>query len=117
MGQASNSFVGDGSIVGGGNVEGAYRVIVDFSGGPLEKLKPKAPVIGNVTALEGGEILEHFVEYNAPLRSWRLSLLARPAADKPLSLRAFLAAADRPLTETWTYRLPSGNDILPEGKR
>ena len=116
-GQAINTFVGNGGIVGGGNVDGAYRVIVDFRGGPLDKLKPRAPVVGNVTALEGGEILEHFVEYNAPLRAWRLSMLARPAADKPLSLRAFLAEADRPLTETWTYRLPAGNDILPEGRR
>jgi glucans biosynthesis protein len=116
-GQVINSFLGDGSIVGGGKVEGAYRVIVDFRGGPLDKLKPRAPVTGTVTGLEGSEILEHFVEYNAPLRSWRLSVLARPAADKPLALRAFLAEADRPLTETWTYRLPAGNDILPEGKR
>lgn len=117
MGKAINSFLGDGSIVGGGSVAGAYRVIVDFQGGPLDKLQPRAPVTATVNALEGGEILEHFVEYNVPLRAWRLSLLARPAADKSLALRAFLSEGDRSLTETWTYRLPPENDILPEGRR
>lgn len=117
MGKAINSFLGDGNIVGGGNVQGAYRVIVDFKGGPLDKLKPGAPVTATVTAQEGGEIIEHYVEYNAPLRAWRLSMLARPAPDKSLALRAFLSEGNRTLTETWTYRLPHGNDIMAEGRR
>ena len=117
MGKAINSFLGDGGIVGGGNVAGAYRVIVDFQGGPLDKLKPGAPVTATVSAQEGGEMIEHFVEYNAPLRAWRLSMLAKPAEGKPLELRAFLSEGERTLTETWAYRLPSGNGILSDGKR
>jgi glucans biosynthesis protein len=111
MGRAVNTFVGDGNIIGGGNVEGAYRFIVDFAGGPLDKLKPRAAVVGTVSAGEGGEVIEHFVEYNDALRTWRLSILARPAAGKPLELRAFLREGDAALTETWTYRLPAINDI------
>jgi periplasmic glucans biosynthesis protein len=117
LGQTAHTFVGDGSIVGGGHVEGAYRVIVDFRGGPLDRLRPSAPVTGRVTALEDGEVLEHFVEYNAPARAWRLSILAKPAADRPLALRAYLNEGERTLTETWTYRLPPDNDILSEGRR
>jgi glucans biosynthesis protein len=70
-----------------------------------------------VSAQESGEIIEHFVEYNAPLRAWRLSMLAKPAAGKPLELRAFLSEGERTLTETWAYRLPYGNGILSDGKR
>lgn len=114
MGRASNTFVGDGSIVGGGNVEGAYRIIVDFSGGPLEGRKPSSAVLARVTGLDDSEVLEHFVEYNGPQNSWRLSILARPAKGQALNLRAFLADGDVALTETWTYRLPPSNDILIE---
>lgn len=118
VGFAVNTFVGDGSITGGGNVEGAYRVIVDFRGGPLDRLRPTALVTGEVTSLEGGEVIEQFVEYNAPARAWRLSILARPAEERSLALRAFLREGDSTLTETWTYRLPPDNNILlPERRR
>lgn len=116
LGRTLNTFVGDGNRVGGGNEEGAYRLIVDFAGGPLQEMSPRAPVVGKITALEGGEMIEQFVEYNEPLKAWRLSILARPAKDNPLSLRAYLAEGERALTETWTYRLPRENDILPEAK-
>jgi glucans biosynthesis protein len=111
MGRAVNTFVGDGNIIGGGNVEGAYRFIVDFAGGPLDTLEPRAAVVGTVSAADGGEVIEHFVEYNEALRTWRLSVLARPQEGKSLDLRAFLREGDTTLTETWTYRLPATNDV------
>jgi glucans biosynthesis protein len=121
MGQAINTFLGDGNIIGGGHAEGAYRVIVDFAGGVLDKVPGEALVNGVVSAQEEGEVLEQYVEYNAPLKAWRLSILARPAKNKPLVLRAFLSQKaqgsqapqeEKTLTETWTYRLPVDNDIL-----
>jgi glucans biosynthesis protein len=84
---------------------------VDFSGGLLDKQRPRAPILSNVTAQDGGEVLEHFVEYNEALKGWRLSILARPADNKSLSLRAYLSMGDETLTETWAYRLPPSNDI------
>lgn len=119
MQSKANTFVGDGSIVGGGREQGAYRVIVDFDGGVLDKLSPDAAVNGVVSAQEDSEILEQYVEYNAALKAWRLSILARPAKNKALVMRAFLvqkepAQEDKTLTETWTYRLPADNDILIE---
>ncbi|MGA7800277.1 MAG: glucan biosynthesis protein G [Gammaproteobacteria bacterium] len=115
MGHAVNTFVGDGNRIGGGNVKGAYRVIVDFAGKPLDRLSPKASVVGTVSAQQGGEVLEHYVEYLAPLHRWRLSILAKPADGKPLALRAFLSEGDRTLTETWNYSLPADNDVLKTG--
>jgi len=114
MGQTINTFVGDGNIIGGGKEKDAYRIIVDFTGGVLDKVSPEALVNGVVSAQEGGDVLEQYVEYNAPSKAWRLSILARPAKDKPLMLRAFLTQEDKTLTETWTYRLPVDNDILIE---
>lgn len=112
LGKTQDTFVGDGSIVGGGNQAGAVRVIVDFAGGPLDILANNAPVVGSVTAMDDGEVIEHFVEYVASLKRWRLSILARPASGKSLSLRAFLKQEEQTLTETWTYQLPAGHDIL-----
>ena len=121
MGQTINTFVGDGNIIGGGKEKGSYRIIVDFAGGVLDKVSPEALVNGVVSAQEDGEILEQYVEYNTSTKSWRLSILARPAKDNPLMMRAFLTykestqkEEDKTLTETWTYRLPADNDILIE---
>lgn len=113
-GYVKNTFVGDGNIVGGGTRQGAYRVVVDFAGGELDKLKADAMVQSNVNGVDGTEVFEHFVEYNSIDKSWRLSLLAKPAQGKSLNLRGYLHDKDRPLSETWTYRLPPVNDILPK---
>jgi glucans biosynthesis protein len=108
--RSMNTFVGLGNIVGGGNVNGAYRFVVDFGGPGMDKLAPDAPVLAVVTTQQG-EILEQYVEYVAASKLWRLSFLARPEKDKPLLLRAFLKMGESPLTETWTYNLPVNNGI------
>ena len=116
MGTVVNTFIGDGNRIGGGNAPNAYRVIVDFSGGPLSELSSKALIVGQVTVLDGGEILEHFVEYHEQIKGWRLSILARPSPRQPLHLRAFLKNETTALTETWTYRLPAHDNILMDEK-
>jgi len=114
LGYALHTFVGDGSVIGGGDVEGAYRVLVDFQGGALARLKGEAPVKAVVTPQDGGKVLEQFVQYMAPRHQWRLSILARPKSGKALTLRAFLKEHDHTLTETWTYRLPPDNQIIKQ---
>ena len=116
MGTVVNTFIGDGNRIGGGKAPNAYRVIVDFTGGRLSKLSSNAPINGQVTALDDGEILEHFVEYHEQIKGWRLSILAKPSPQHQLHLRAFLHNEKTTLTETWTYRLPANNNILAEGK-
>ena len=114
-GWATNTLVGDGSRIGGGATKGAYRIIVDFTGGVLNKLSPNTRLTASVTALEDGELVDHYVEYVPDLRCWRLSILARPFENASLSLRAFLSKGKETLTETWTYRLDKYNDIRPIG--
>lgn len=116
MAQAQDTFVGSGNLIGGGHVKGSYRILVDFGGGPLATRSPKVPVTGVVTALEDGQIIESFVEYVEPARQWRLSILAKPAANKPLSLRAFLKEGNTALSETWTYYLPALDAAEIEGE-
>lgn len=114
LARSMDTYVGDGNRVGGGYQEGAVRVIVDFAGGPLDDLAADAPVVGSVTGLDEGEVLGHFVEYIEPLKRWRLSILARPAANRPLALRGFLQHEGTPLTETWTYQLPADTGVLSQ---
>lgn len=116
LGQAVKTFVGDGNKMGGGSAPGAYRIIVDFAGGALNGLAPDAPVISNVSADDGGKILEHFVEYLPQTRRWRMSILAKPADGQPLRLRAFLKKGDDTVSETWSYEIPVNNDILGEAR-
>lgn len=110
-GRAVQSFFGDGNRTGGGDAEGAYRVIVDFADGPLESLGPDASVVSKVSGGDHVDILEQYVEYVAADEEWRLSMLVRPEAEEALSLRAFLSLNGDPLTETWTYELPPGADL------
>lgn len=113
MAHATNTFIGAGHRADGGDAKGTYRVLVDFTGGPLDNLRPNASVVGRVSALDGGQILEQFPEYVPPIHGWRLSILAKPADGKPLNLRAYLAKGDQTLSETWSYFLPDNNDVLP----
>lgn len=115
LGKAMNTFLGHGDRIGGGDAKDAYRVVVDFAEGALDGLSAEEPVVGQVTALDGGELIEQFVEYNRPCGCWRLSLLARPAPGKSLGLRAYLSRQGETLTETWSYRLPADNDLLGAG--
>lgn len=115
MGLAINTLVGDGNRIGGGSTKNAYRIIVDFAGGVLSKLPPGIDLTASVTALEDGEVIDHYVEYLAELNCWRLSILARPFDNGSLSLRAFLRRGAETLTETWTYRLDQDNDIKSSG--
>ncbi len=116
LARAARTFVGDGSIIGGGQVNGAYRILVDFSGGALTKLKSDQPVQGVVTGLEGTEVLEQFTEFNEPAQSWRLSMLVKPADEGPVVLRAYLTASEKAVSETWTYKLHHNNDIRRSGE-
>lgn len=108
---AMQTFIGDGNRVGGGTVEGAYRIIVDFAGGQLDTLGAQASVVSSATGGTDVEILEHFVEYSEPDKSWRLSMLVRPAPAASMSVRAYLSMDGKPLTETWTYELPPDSGV------
>lgn len=114
-GRAVKTFVGDGNRLGGGNVENAYRIIVDFAGGPLDNLKPDAAVVSKVSEGSGNddavEIIEHFVEYVEADGNWRLSMLIRPVGKGSRVLRGQLMLDNEALTETWTYSLAPDSEL------
>ncbi|MCL7945722.1 glucan biosynthesis protein G [Marinobacter sp. ATCH36] len=117
-GRAMKTYVGDGNRIGGGNAEKAYRIIVDFAGGPLDALKPDAAVVSNVSegsGSDGAEIIEHFVEYIAADNNWRLSMLVRPGNGEHPVFRGQLLLDDKPLTEVWTYSLSQAARIRQGG--
>lgn len=108
-GQAVRTFIGNGRENGGSG--DALRLIVDFKGGGLAGLRPDATVVSQVSGGEGVEVLEHFVEYIEVSDVWRLSILAKPSAEQPLTLRGFLNKDNEPVTETWTYLLGPKTDL------
>lgn len=112
MARVVDTFVGDGSRIGGGDQEGAVRFIVDFTGGPLKQVDPDASVTGSVSMLNEGELLGHYVEYIPKLDRWRLSILARPKSEEPIAVRAFLKHESDTLSETWSFELPSDSPVI-----
>lgn len=112
-GHAVATWVGLGGAAGGKGTAKAtakgYRIVVDFAGGSLAQVRPNDPVTGVVTGLDGTKVVEKTVHWIAPSKHWRLSILAVPAAGKPLALRAYLDTGHGAATETWTYTLPARN--------
>ena len=116
VGRVGKTFVGDGNRIGGGNTEGAYRVIVDFAGGPLDSLKPDAAVVSNVSVgSNGAEVIEHFVEFIEADNNWRLSMLVRPGNGPDPVFRGQLMLDNKPLTEVWSYSLAEASRNGQEG--
>lgn len=115
MARAQATFVGRGKPPPGSAAKSVYRAVVDFAGGPLAQLSSSAPVSAVVTGVDGTQVLDQNVEWVAPLQRWRLSILAAPAPDGSLALRAFLKSSGNTLSETWSYALPAHNRLLGGG--
>jgi len=91
-----------------GTHEGAHRLVVDFAGGELSRLREgKTPeaIVSVAGGAQAGELLEQQVVSNPAIGGWRLTCQVRPKTDRPLELRAFLRQDDHVLTETWSYVL------------
>jgi glucans biosynthesis protein len=106
LGQVVHTFVGR-DLVGADAKTGTYRVVVDFAGGRLERMREKA-VSADIQIDRGGQIIERQIERVEVTDEWRLSILARPAENEPLLLRATLQADGETLSETWDFEVPPG---------
>jgi len=110
IGRVVDTWVGAGRTNGASqdennrNLEGTWRVVVDFEGKTLNAAT--VPVISEVGTNDSAEILEHFVEHLPEQGIWRLSMLVKPAPNKDTSLRARLLAGPNAVSETWLYQLP-----------
>lgn len=95
---------GLGGVVGQPRKYFSWRFAVDFAGGDLSLLGPKAKVEAVITASRGR------VEITSarPLSSvngWRAMFdLVPPDGTEPIDIRMFLRSAGQPLSETWVYQ-------------
>lgn len=82
------------------------RYLIDFAGGPLDRLSgPNA--VEAVSSLQGeGRIRAQRLEPNPHTRGWRLTLFVEPPRDGTAELRAFLKRGDEVLSETWSAAYP-----------
>jgi glucans biosynthesis protein len=110
LGEVRHTFVGR-DFVGADKKGDSRRFVIDFRGGPLDRLSQTAVIAAKVEPAQGTEVIEHQLERIEPTGDWRLSILARPAAAQPLALRATLDALNgAPLSETWSYELEHDAD-------
>jgi len=110
LGEVQRTFVGR-DFVGADKKADSRRFVVDFHGGPLDRLGQTAVLGAKLEPEQGTEIIEHQIERIQATGDWRVSILAKPAADQPLALRVTLTAlSGAPLTETWSYVLEHDAD-------
>jgi glucans biosynthesis protein len=109
-GEVVNTVVGR-DVIDATSLAGQYRFVVDFKGPGLDRVRAAASVRALVDADPGTEIIEHHVNRIDAAGTWRVSILARAAADLPLGLRASLFVDGRQATETWRYELDAHNAL------
>ncbi len=110
LGRVVNTFVGR-DVIDASSMAGQYRFIIDFTGAGLDRLNPDATIAATISSREGTTILEYQLERIEATGFWRLSILARAAADKPVALRSSLNLNGRQLTEVWSYELEANNAL------
>ncbi|MEX2644526.1 MAG: glucan biosynthesis protein [Acetobacterales bacterium] len=89
----------------GGNrnaLAGARRIVVDFSGGPLDTLANGQPVQAEISS-SAGEVSDVYVQKAPEAGTWRASFRLIPAGESPADMRLYLSLRGRRLTETWSY--------------
>lgn len=83
----------------------AHRIwfAIDFAGGPLEQLDPKAPV-RLVVSTTRGSLRSPGAFQVAGTRRWRADFEIELEGGEPIDLRAYLRLGDQALSETWLYQ-------------
>lgn len=106
LGHASATRVGMAAVTPG-QQKNQVRVVIDFVGGELGKLKDANSVQPRVNATRDVTFHDIQAVRNPHTGGWRLTFLVPTSALKtPLELRAYLADANGGgLTETWSYLL------------
>ncbi|MBL9055880.1 MAG: glucan biosynthesis protein, partial [Rhodobacteraceae bacterium] len=94
---------GHGGFSGAETVPGTRKFVIDFKGGMLAALDPKATVEPKVT-LTGGELLGTTLQKIDGTDIWRLVIEAQAANGAIVEMGAHVAGYDRKLTETWLYQ-------------
>ncbi len=85
--------------------DGAYRIVIDFSGKKLNAMQAETPpraVVSVASGPESGDLTEQQLVKNPVNQTWRLTFQVKPSGACPVELRAFLAGEKDTLTETWS---------------
>lgn len=95
---------GLGGIAGQPRPKGRSKFVIDFAGGPLDRLPEEAKVAPVVTAARGS-ILGDVVAFRVnATRRWRATFDVQAEGPEPVDLRCYLRLGDKTLTETWLYQ-------------
>jgi glucans biosynthesis protein len=87
--------------------DGSIAYVIDFVGDELKKLPADAVVQAQTWVDGNGELVETNVRPNEVTGGRRLTLRVKVKdPNKPVEMRAALTDGTKPITETWTYRLP-----------
>lgn len=104
VGRVVATRIGRGGIAGQPRPRGEQKFVIDFAGGPLDRLPADAAVTPEITVMRGS-ITGNVTAYRvAAAGAWRASFDIRPESASPVDLRCFLRRGDQPLTETWLYQ-------------
>ncbi len=88
--------------------DGSTALVIDFVGEELAKRSPDAAPTAQVSVDGNAELLEESVRYNPVSKGWRLMLRIKVKDQAhPVEMRAALVEDGKPLSETWSYQLPS----------
>ena len=89
-------------------LDGSTALLVDFEGPVLAKLPADAAVTAQVSVGDNAELLENVLQRNTAINGWRLTLRVKVKnPDQPVEMRAALRQGDKPISETWSYQIPS----------
>lgn len=99
---------------GKGRTVDSRLFVLEYAGGPLDKLPETAALDANVWIGNGGKLIEKRVYRNKLNGAWRLTFEVAPDSTSPLSMvlpdkrpltemRATLMHGITPITETWSY--------------
>ena len=96
---------GIGGIVGQPRPYFSWRFAIDFAGGELASLDPRAAVEPVIEASRGRVEITS-ARPLASIQGWRALFDLKPVDDstEPINLRMYLRLAGKPLTETWMYQ-------------
>jgi len=105
LGHVVATHTGIGGVIGRPRTYYSRRFAVDFAGGVLAKLGPKADVEAVITASRG-TIEVTSARPLAAVSGYRAMFDYKPTDDRtdPVNLRLFLRAGNTTLTETWLYQ-------------
>jgi periplasmic glucans biosynthesis protein len=94
--------IGNGGVPGQPRPANTRKFVIDFEGGPLEKLDRQEEVKPIVTTTRG-TISNVYALQIVGTKNWRAFFDLEVEGDGPVNLRCYLRHEDYPLSETWLY--------------